>query len=130
MMGAEIIHNDDVTGMQGWDKAILQKFQESIAGGSAFIGDRNRTPVQSHRGKDGCCYGRIQRCVVYAACSFKRSSIEARHIRVDPALIQEYETIRRHFWQFLQPLFPFRRHIGDAHARLRVYFSFCVGNQP
>ena len=100
---SQIVHDDQLTGLQLWTQDVFQISAEDIAVGGCFDGHRSYPTGNTDRAQHGQCSPAAGRNSFFDARPVQRTSITPRHFRGDAALVDEDELRRIDLPGFLLP---------------------------
>ncbi len=106
LMAAEIVHDNHVAGLEGWQQKLAHIGEESFAVDRAVQHARGVDPVTAQRRKKGLGPPSAVRCLADEACPTLAPSAQRRHIRLHPGFIDKNQPGRLNPTLILAPLHP------------------------
>lgn len=94
LMDAQVIHDDDVAGPQGWHEYLLDVGEEGLSGECPIDLHRGGHPIEPHRRHDRDIVAVVDGCVADSSLPFRCASVAAGHGTIAAELIQENKSAR------------------------------------
>ena len=120
MVRTQIVHYNDVSRTQRGNQSVFQVIDKLYTGRTARICNSRSASVKPQRRKNGRCFGCVQRRVVLDTRFSNPAPIQAGHVRVYAAFVQENQMVDVTLAFVFFPFRPFRLYIEDAPAHWRV----------
>ena len=93
-MSSEIIHDDDIAGLQHRDELLLDIGAEALAVDRAVEDARRREPIPAQRAEEGQRAPMTMRSEATQAFAFRSPAAQRGHVGLDPGLIDEDQAPR------------------------------------
>jgi hypothetical protein len=94
LVAAEIVHDDNVAGLQSWEQLLVDIGAEAFAIDGAIEDARRREAVAAECAQEGQGAPASLRRKVTQSLAFATPAAQRRYIGPDPGLIDEDETVR------------------------------------
>ena len=122
-MTAEIVHHDDVAGVQRGKQQLLDVAQEALAVDWAVDELRRFDPVVAQRSQEGRSAPAAVRNFGRETAAARRPSAQRRHVGPGPGLVDEHQPKRINAVLISDPLRPPARDVGTiAFASHHAFF--------
>lgn len=96
MVGAEVVHHQDVAWPQGGDEHLFEVREQRVAVHGAIKETGSRQPVHAERRDKGAGLPVLMWGVVVHAITAPTAAVTANEIGGDPAFIKKHEAFGRH----------------------------------
>ena len=90
----EIVHDDDVAGLQGWGEHLLDVGAEALAVDGTIEHARRSDAITSQRRDEGQCAPMAMRNLVTQTLATQRPAAQRGHVGLSPGFIDEHEPAR------------------------------------
>ena len=111
LVRAEIVHDDDVAGLEGWDKNLIDIELEALAVDRSVDQPWCFDTVVAQRCQEGHGLPMAVRHLGFKSLATRRPSSERSHVGLGPCLVDEHQAGRIDTVLILCPLCPPARHI-------------------
>lgn len=91
-MASEIVHDDNVSGLERPDELLFHIGQEARTVDRAVEDARRGHPVASKRGNEGHGAPMAMRCEAAQTLALHRPAAQGSHVGLDPCLVDEHQT--------------------------------------
>ena len=122
-MAAEVVHDDDVAGLQGGNKDLLEVGSEGLAIDWPVKNPWSVDPVEAQGGQEGRGLPMAVRDFADEPGAALCPSPQRCHIGLGPGLVDEHQPLRLNPALILCPLRPLASHVGTiAFAGDEAFF--------
>jgi hypothetical protein len=112
-VAAEIVHDDNVTGLQGWEENFIDVNCEALTVDRAIENPWRLDPIVAQCGQEGCGLPVSVRDLGYEPAAARRPAPQGGHVGLGPGLVDEDQALRIDLALILLPL---RASAGDVRT--------------
>jgi len=122
-VAAEIVHDDDVTGLQGWNENFRDVDREALTIDRTFEKSGGIDAVVTERRQEGRGLPAPMRDLSDQTPATRSPAAQRRHVGLGPCLVDEHQTARINAMAILDPLRPSPRDVRTiAFASYHAFF--------